>query len=573
MNLDPITLALIQNRLDYITHQMGWVMIRTARSPIFSQAHDFSCFITDFEGTLISQADGIPIHTGGGGFAIRALLKSMDGKINADERYLLNDPYVAGGNHLPDWVIAHPVFADNRLIAFTCIRAHQSDIGGGAAGTYNPNATEIYQEGLRIPPMRLVENGEIREDLWQLLMINTRCPDLLDGDLRAMLGATQIGAEQVKDLASRMGVQKTQSYFSGILDYADRSMKLAISELPDGSYESEEYYDTDCFTEVKVRFYVRLTIQGDKMTVDFTGTDPQIKGFKNSSLANTYSAVYAAVASFFESGISRNEGTFRNVQIIAPPGTVINANPPAPMTQCTVFPAHEIIHMCWWALGQARPKLNCAGWGKNSFPVSSGTHDSGKTWILYQWPGLSGAGAVYGRDGFNQLGPLITLGGLTLPNAEIYEQLYPVQIQKQEFRCDGGGAGEFRGGTGVDYEVEMKTPCQMSFRGEGLRRSTGIGVEGGFDGAVGRLSITETAGLEKEPPQYALWQLQPLFMKMSSPGGGGYGNPLKRIEDLVKRDVKDGVVSRKAAKELYGVVLDGEYNIDFDATAMLRKAL
>ena len=184
---DPITLALVQNRLDQIAKQMGWVMIRTSRSPIFNQSHDFSCFLTDAEGTLVSQADGIPIHTGGGGFAIRALLKAFAGRISEDDAFLLNDPYVAGGNHLPDWVVARPVFADGTLVAFACNRAHQSDIGGGAAGTYNPQATEIFHEGIRLPPLKLVEQGVTRDDLWQLLMINSRCPDLLDGDLRAML--------------------------------------------------------------------------------------------------------------------------------------------------------------------------------------------------------------------------------------------------------------------------------------------------------------------------------------------------------------------------------------------------
>ena len=195
--LDPVTLALVQNRLDHISHQMGWVMTRTARSPIFSQSHDFSCFISDARGTLISQADGIPIHTGGGGFAVRAILRDFGGAIEPDDVFLLNDPYTAGGNHLPDWVIARPVFVEGTLVAFTCNRAHQSDIGGGAAGTYNPQATEIFHEGIRLPALKLVEQGSTRDDLWKLLMINSRCPELLDGDLRAMLGATRVGVEDL----------------------------------------------------------------------------------------------------------------------------------------------------------------------------------------------------------------------------------------------------------------------------------------------------------------------------------------------------------------------------------------
>ena len=272
--LDPISLALVQNRLDHVARQMGWVMIRTSRSPIFNQSHDFSCFITDAAGTLVSQADGIPIHTGGGGFAVRALLRAFAGRIDADDVFLLNDPYVAGGNHLPDWVIARPVFVDGTLIAFTCNRAHQSDIGGGAAGTYNPAATEIFHEGIRLPPLKLFARGELRDDLWQLLMINTRTPHLLDGDLRAMIGSTRIGAEEVAATARDLGIESALAHFRGILDHADRRLRQALARLPDGVYRAEERFDTDCFTPMDIRLAATLTKTGETLTVDFNGTAP-----------------------------------------------------------------------------------------------------------------------------------------------------------------------------------------------------------------------------------------------------------------------------------------------------------
>jgi len=286
--LDPIQLALVQARLDHVARQMGWVMIRTSRSPIFNQSHDFSCFITDAQGVLVSQADGIPIHTGGGGFAVRAVLKVFGGRIDEGDVFLLNDPYVAGGNHLPDWVIARPVFAAGQLVAFACNRAHQSDIGGGAAGTYNPAATEIFHEGIRLPPLRLIERGSTREDLWQLLMLNSRCPELIDGDLRAMLGATQIGAEQVAELAAELGPDGVLGYFEGILDHADRCLRAALDALPDGVYRAEEHFDNDCFDDMTVPLRLKITKAGTTLAVDFTGTAPQIRGFKNSSLANTF---------------------------------------------------------------------------------------------------------------------------------------------------------------------------------------------------------------------------------------------------------------------------------------------
>jgi N-methylhydantoinase B len=571
--LDPVTLALVQNRLDHIARQMGWVMIRTARSPIFNQAHDFSCFIADAAGTLVSQADGIPIHTGGGGFSVRALLAAFGDTIAEGDVFLSNDPYAAGGNHLPDWVVARPVFAGGRLVAFTCNRAHQSDIGGGAAGTYNPRATEIFHEGIRLPPLRLAERGAVREDLWELLMLNTRCPDLLDGDLRAMMGSTRVGAQQVVDLVDGLGLDAAQAYFEGILAHADARFRAAVAALPDGTWRAEEHYDNDCFEPVDVLIRTTVTVAGDRLTVDFDGTSPQIRGFKNSSLANTYSAVYAALASFFDPAIPRNEGTFRCVEIRAPEGTVVNARAPAPMTMCTVFPAHEIMHTCWWALGQAAPERSCAGWGKNSFPNSSGLHPDGSTWVMYHWLGLSGGGAVEGRDGFEQIGPLVTLGGLMIPNAETYEQLYPVAVRRHELRTDGGGPGRWRGGTGTVYEADTEVPSEYSFRAEGLSRPTGLGVLGGGDGAKAELMVTEPDGRVTRPPSYDLRRFGPSRFHMCSPGGGGYGDPLERDPERVLADVLDEVVSPAAAKEAYGVVLSADGRaVDADATARLRAA-
>lgn len=572
--IDPVSLALVQNRLDHISRQMGWVMVRTSRSPIFNQSHDFSCFITDRDGTVVSQADGIPIHTGGGGFAVRALLKVFAGDIEAGDVFLLNDPYAAGGNHLPDWVVARPVFVDGALVAFTCNRAHQSDIGGGAAGTYNSEAKEIFHEGIRLPPLKLSRKGEIDDGLWRLLLLNTRTPHLLDGDLRAMMGSSRIGAEEVASLAEELGVDGTLAHFDGLLDHADRRLRLLLAELPDGTYCAEEKFDNDCFEPMDIPIRAALTKAGDRLTVDFTGTHPQIKGFKNSSLANTYSAVYAGVASFFEADLPRNEGTFRSLSIIAPEGSLVNPRPPAPVTMCTVFPAHEIMHIIWQALGQADSSRALAGWGKNSGPISSGRDEQDRTWVMYHWGGNSGAGAASTRDGFNQMGHLITLGGLTIPNAEAYERLYPVTVRRHELRCDGGGPGTFRGGTGIDYEVEIKTPSVFGLRAEGTTRPTGLGSQGGGAGAVGSVELTETGRAPRQLPPYGLVRSEPARLRVCSPGGGGVGNPLLRKVEHVVRDVRDGLVSVEQARKSYGVVIaaDGR-TADDHATEVLRARM
>lgn len=569
---DPVTLALVQNRLDHISQHMGHVMIRTARSPIF-QSHDFSCFVTAANGELISQADGCPAHTGSGGFAVRGILTAFGGEIAPEDAFLVNDPYLGGGNHLPDWVIARPVFVGNTLVAFTCNRAHQSDIGGGAAGTYNPRATEIFHEGLRLPPVRVVANGVIDKSIWSILLANSRTPDLLDGDLRAMLGSTQIGSERIAVLFAELGLERGMDYVRGILDHAERRMRAEIAALPDGVYVGEEFANSDCFTRQEILYRVTITIKGDEMTIDFTGTAPQMKGFKNSSIANTHSITYVGVGSFFDPDLPRNEGTYRPIKLIVPYGCTLNPKPPAATTFATAFPAHDVVQAIWKALAQAAPDKAVAGWGKAVIPICSGIDpNTDSRYVLYHWNGLSGGGAVIGRDGLNQIAHLSTLGGFTLPNVETWEQLYPVRVLKHEFNQDGGGAGEWRGGSGVIYDAEVQTEADYSFRGEGLYDASGFGYMGGKPGVPGELWADMPDGTRYDPPQYSLDRLPPIRLHIVTPGGGGLGDPFRRPAEAVERDVRDGVVSVEAAARDYGVVLTADGKVDEAATKRRRAA-
>jgi N-methylhydantoinase B len=571
--LDPIALALVQNRLDHISHQMGWVMTRTARSPIFSQSHDFSCFIADARGIVISQADGIPIHTGGGGFAVRAILRDFKDAIVPEDVFLLNDPYTAGGNHLPDWVIARPVFVMGELVAFACNRAHQADIGGGAAGTYNSAATEIFHEGIRLPVLKLIEAGRTREDLWRLLLLNTRLPEALDGDLRAMIGSTRIGAERLALLVTEVGADRADEFFEGVLAHADRRFQVALSRLAKGIWRAEEPVDNDCFEPIDGRIAVTLTVGTSRLIVDFDGTSPQMRGFKNSSIANSTSAVFMALASFFEPDLPKNEGAFRSVEIRLPEGTLVNARPPAAMTMNTVFVAHEIIHAVWKALAQALPERASAGWSKAVHSISAGLQPGGDRYVMYQWPAAPGGGGVEGRDGFHLIGSLITLGGLTLPNLETYEQLYPVRFRRQELRCDSAGPGRFRGGAGCDYEVEMFTPADYAFRGEGVGAPSSFGAAGGKAGAGGEVTLSLADGRTIHAPRYGVERYGPATYHACSPGGGGYGDPRTRDPSRVLRDVRDEIVSVAAAEREYGVAIAKDRRgIDEARTRELRGA-
>ncbi|MEE9276091.1 MAG: hydantoinase B/oxoprolinase family protein, partial [bacterium] len=444
--LDPVTLAILQQRLDVVAREMGIIMQRTARSTIFSEAHDFSCFLTDPEGRLVSQADGLPIHTGSGGFAVRGIIKAFGETIAPGDLFLLNDPYIGGGNHLPDWTVIAPVFEGGGLCGFVCNRAHQVDVGGGVIGTYNSEASEIFHEGFRITPIRIHERDAPREDIIRLILSNTRAPEIIAHDFAGMVGSTKVGAGRLAAICREMGRISLLAGFSGILDHAEALMRTALEDIPDGVYTGEEIMNNDCFGPAEVPVRLTLTKKGTDLTADFTGSSPQIRGYKNSPIANTCSALYIGLSSLVDPSIPHNEGTYRPVRLIAPEGSVVNPLPPAPVTLCTVFPAHEIIQCVWRALADVVPDRVSAAWGKPSYPVTAGYDARGEFFVMYHWGASSAAGAVRGRDGFDQIGLLGTLGALTIPNLEHYEQVYPARFLRQEFRTDGGGPGRWRGG-------------------------------------------------------------------------------------------------------------------------------
>jgi N-methylhydantoinase B len=376
----------------------------------------------------------------------------------------------------------------------------------------------------------------------------------MEGDLGAMLGSTRIGAERMRELLGGLGgPDRARAVLDAVLAHADRRLRAAVAALPDGAWKGEDGSDTDCFEEREVPVRVRLTKRGETLHFDFTGSAPQIAGFKNSSVANTHSAVYMAVSSFFGHDIPRNEGTYRGIGILAPEGTVVNATPPAPMTMNTVYPAADIVHACWKALAQADRSRACAGWGKTGYGLSSGRDRQGRVFVMYHWGASPGTGAVAGRDGFHSMGQFTTLGGLSLPNAETTEAQYPVRVTRQEIRRDSAGPGRFRGGAGVRYEAEVLVPTEHSIRAEGTGRPSGFGVNGGGFGAAGRFEVSEEGGPWRPVPRYGVERSRPMRIRIDSAGGGGWGDPRERDPEAVRRDVADGIVSPDAARETYGV--------------------
>ena len=357
-----------------------------------------------------------------------------------------------------------------------------------------------------------------------------------------------------------------------LLDWAERRMRAEVSTLKAGCYHGTDASDHDCFGAADVKVKVALTVAQDRLVFDFADSSAQIAGFKNSPLANTHSAVYLAVATFFDAALPRNEGTYRAIEIVAPEGSVVNAMFPAAVGFATTHPAHEIITACWQALAEAAPQRSCAGWGKSLHPVAAGSKEQGSVFVLYHWLGYPAAGAVRERDGFNVLGTVNTLGGLIIPNVEDLELAYPVRIERQEFRTDTGGPGAMRGGTGVHYKAAQLVPTEMTFRDEASRRATGLGVMGGGDGAPGRLSCRDTNGTEIAVPIYGVVRSGPMHVEIDSAGGGGWGDPFERDPEAVRQDVLDELVSLEAAHDVYGVVLFADFTgVDVEATSAARR--
>jgi len=373
-------------------------------------------------------------------------------------------------------------------------------------------------------------------------------------------------------LIEELGADKADDFFEAVLDHADRRFRPCIERLAHGTWRAEEAVDNDCFEPIDGKIVVKLTVEGGKLIVDFAGTTSQVKGFKNSSIANSYSAVYMALASFFEPDLPRNEGTFRHVEIRLPEGSIVNPRPPAPMTMNTVFVAHEIVHVMWKALGQALPERASAGWSKAVHAIAAGLQPDGSRYVMFQWAGAPAGGGVEGRDGFHLIGHLITLGGLTLPNLEVYEQLYPVRFKSQELRCDSAGPGRFRGGAGADYAVDIHTPADYAYRGEGVGAPSSFGAQGGRAGIGGQVMLTLADGKHIEGWKYGVHRFGPATYRSLSPGGGGFGDPRTRDPARVLRDVRDGIVSAEAAERDYGVAIaaDGR-SIDAKRTAELRS--
>jgi N-methylhydantoinase B len=547
--VDPITVSVIQHRLEAIVQEMGEAMLRTSYSQILNSSRDFSTAITDAEGRLVAQAEHVPIHVGAIPWAVQSVRQFFGERVRRGDVFLLNDPY-HGNNHLPDLTAFVPVFAGDRLAFWSINRSHQSDIGGATHGAYNPGATEIWQEGLRITPLRLHDAGTVREDVLQMLLTNVRHPRDFRGDLAAMIGSARVGERRLGALLADYGAPVVGPAVEAVLDGAERQARACIATWKDGVYRGEAVLDDDGHGIEDIHIRATVTKKGSDLTVDLTDSDPQVIGFVNSSYPNMRSSVAMALAYLIDPVTPKNDGTFRPLTVIAKPGTVVWANPPAPVTLCTNHCAQEIAESVIKALAPACPDRVLAGWGRR-FRIAIQGRDprSGRPFIWHMFHARPGGGASPAGDGWPTAGEGQAAGGIKFGSVEVTEVRFPLFFETHEFRPDSGGDGRFRGGVGsvLELHVEIREPARANTAGDGTRHAP-YGILGGRDGLPHRYRLrsrgrpdrvlrTKEVGVVVRPGDVFL---------VESGGGGGYGPPRLRAPAARAADLDNGVVTRRA---------------------------
>jgi N-methylhydantoinase B len=544
---DRITVSVIQHRLEGIVQEMGEAMLRTAYSQILNSSRDFSTAVFDGQGRLAAQAEHVPIHVGALPWAVASIADFFKGRIQPGDMFLLNDPY-HGNNHLPDLTVLLPVFVGERLTFWSINRAHQHDIGGATHGTYNPAATEIWQEGIRITPLKLYDRGELRDDVMQMVATNVRHPRDFLGDLRAMIGSARVGERRLLALVDEYGVDTVIATVGEILDGAERQARQCVRDWKDGVYRGESILDDDGHGITNIHIRATVTKRGDGIGVDLTDSDPQVIGFVNSAYPNTMSSVHMAFAYLIDPRTPKNEGTFRPVTVKAKEGTIVWPRAPAPVTLSTNHCAQEIAEAIIKALAPSCPDRVLAGWSRRFRIAIQGVNPRTKRpfiWHLFHARGGGGASAA--GDGWETAGEGQAAGGIKFGSVEVAETRFPLFFKQHEFRPGSAGDGRFRGGVGSVLELRMETtePAKGNTAGDGVRHPS-YGILGGRDGLPHRYRmVSRGATRELKTKEIGIPILPGTVFLIDSAGGGGYGDPRRRDAAARAADRQNGLVNGK----------------------------
>ncbi|MXR39959.1 hydantoinase B/oxoprolinase family protein [Halobaculum sp. WSA2] len=579
--VDSVTLEVIRNGCEAVAEEMNATLVRTGYSPNIKERRDCSTALFDADGEMIAQAETMPVHLGAMPYSVAAAVDAFPPEsLSPGDSVLLNDPF-RGGAHLPDLTLVTPIHDDagEEVIAFAANRAHHADIGGSTAGSVAADSTEIYQEGLRIPPVKFergtgevaadgTPEGEVREDVLSMILANVRTPEERRGDLRAQVAANATGRRRFRDLAAEHGADLAPA-LEEIKDYSERRMRAEIADLPDGTYEFADALDDDGRGNEDLAVEVALTVDGDEVTVDFTGTADQTEGPINAVLAVTASATYYAVRCVTDPDIPPNHGCYRPIEVVAPDGTIVNPRPPAAVVGGNLETSQRVTDVVLGALAGAAPEaVAAAGQGTMNNVTLGGTDSRGDEptpYAFYETQG-GGFGGRAGGDGMD--GVHVHMSNTLNTPAEVLETAYPLRIERYELRPDSGGAGEHRGGLGLRRDIRVRGhTARFSLLAE-RHESHPYGLNGGGEGANGAAYLVDGSGdeLEKLPAKHTRDLPAGTVVSVRTPGGGGHGDPADRPDEAIERDLRLGKLTPETAHEEYGYGTGVDAVDDDDAT-------
>ena len=526
--LDPTSFEILKNALISIAEEMGVVLRRSSFSPNIKERRDFSCALFNASGQLVAQAEHIPVHLGAMPYSVQEVLKEFKDDLSEGDDVILNDPY-RGGTHLPDITMVSPIFFEERMVGFAANRAHHSDVGGIAPGSMSALSRDVNQEGVRIPPAKVWAEGKPNKQILDFVLSNVRTPDERLGDLRAQRAANLVGTKRLTELLKKSSVSTVESGMNQLIDYSKELMVKRIRELPRKSASAIDYLDDDGLGTINIPIRVRITIGRESITFDFSGSAKQVQGPLNAVFSVTLSAVYYVVRCVTDPSIPANAGCFKPIQVKAPSGTIVNAEPPAPVAGGNVETSTRIVDVALRAFAGIVPEKVCAACQGTMNNVTIGGIDprTGRYFTYYETI-AGGFGARYGKNGIDGIHSHMT-NTLNTP-VEALESVYPLRIKRYELVRGSGGKGKFRGGLGIRRDTEVLADmATISLLGERQRRRP-WGLLGGRPGASGVYKIFQKRIAKRLASKTTFTARNGEVLSVTTPGGGGFGKPGGRVD-------------------------------------------
>ena len=567
-SIDPITFAVVKSALDSIVDEMAYTVIRTARSEIIKDVMDFSTALCDGEGRMIAQARTIAQHLGAVPDAMESVLREFRGDLHPGDVVAMNDPY-EGGMHIPDVFLFMPIFADGRIEAFTVVIGHQTDMGGRVPGSNASDSTEVYQEGLRMPPVKLYERGVASRSVLRIIEKNVRVPDRVLGDLGAQYSACKVGEREFLKLVGRYGAEAMRTYGEALLDYAERITRAEIARWPRGRFTFTDYLDSDGFSDEPVPLTVAITVHDDgHLTCDWTGSAPQVKGALNSTLSFTKSCTYLSVRSVLRQDVPNNAGVFRCIDVIAPEGSILNPRLPGACA-ARALTGYRMLDVVLGALAHALPdRVPASGEGGNTVLSIGGLTADRRPFVIVDM--ITGAwGGRPDKDGMEA----VTNPSQNMSNTpvEVLEAQHPIRIDEYGFVPDSAGAGKWRGGLGLRRRYTLlNEEATLQLRSDRMRFLP-YGLAGGRPARGTQNVLNPDTEPRVMPAKFAVTLRRGDVIRHDQPGGGGFGDPFERDPALVAADVRNEKISLDYARREHGVVVDPSTgDVDEAATRAVR---